>query len=143
MSTGYVFYESYGSIKNLNKNLVPVDETSQYPRRLYKNEPFNQSKCFPHQYTCPAGPRDVEIDYFYVLEKETHPPHFSHFAYPWCPNGYCTGNHPGRYNTAPAFLWQTKLPENTAPPRFYEGKHIDHNYNSGPAYEHSSMMRGI
>lgn len=142
MDTSYSFYESYGSVKNLNKNLVPVDASSEYPRRLYASEPFNQSRCQPHQYTCPAGPRDVEIDYFLVAEKDTHPPHFSHFANPWCPNGYCVGNHPGRYNTPPAFRWQTKQPANMAPVRFYEGIYVDENYNSSPAYEISAMMRG-
>jgi len=144
MDTTYSFYESYGSIKNLNKNLVAVDNASQYPRRLYKNEPFNQSKCQPLQYTCPAGPRDTEIDYFMFVDKRTHPAHPSRFANPWCENGYCTGNHPGRYNTPPAFMWQTdQQPPNMAPSRFYSGKYIDPNYCSSPAYENSAIIRGL
>lgn len=143
VDTSYAFYNSYGSIKNMNKNLVPVAAASEYPRRLYASEPFGQSKCQPLQYSCPAGPRDTEIDYFLVLEKDTHPPHASRFANPWCPNGYCVGNHPGRYNTPPAFRWQTTgQPLNMAPARFYTGKHVDENYVSSPAYETSQLMRG-
>lgn len=141
-STSYSYYNSYGSIKNLNKNIVPVAAASQFPRRLYSSEPFNQSRCQPLQYDCPAGPRDVDIDYFLVTERETHPPYPSRFANPWCPNGYCVGNMPGRYNTAPAFRWQTnQQPVNTAPARFYSGKHVDENYVSSPAYENSAFVR--
>lgn len=140
--TGYVFYESYGSINTQNQNYVPVEEAAEYPKGLYKKESLNPSRCQPLQYTCPNGPRDPSIDYFFPTEVETHPPHFSRFAYPWCPNGYCVGNHPGRYNTPEAFRWQTEVqPEDMAPSRFYKGKHVDPNYVSSDAYNNSILIR--
>ncbi len=140
--TGYVFYQSYGSIKTQNKNIVEADESSQYPKNLYGKQPFGYSYCQPLQYECPSGPVDSSIDYMFGTEKQTHPPHFSHFAYPWCPNGYCVGNFPGRYNTPEAMRWQTGAqPVNCAPDRFYKGRFVDPNNCMSPAYTNSMIVR--
>lgn len=144
--TAYAFYESYGSIKNLNKNFVPVQEASEYPRNLYVAEPFNQSRCQPNQFKCPTGPRDPTIDYFFGTEVTVHPPHFSRFGNPWCPNGYCMGNMPGRYNTPEAFRWQTEFQtapqyKGLAPEKFYKGEYLLPNGPTAPAYANSQNVR--
>lgn len=141
-TSGYAFYNSYGSVAARNQNEVSVKKVAQYPKGVYTAESFNPSRCQPLQYLCQENPRDPDIDYFFGTEVVQHPPHFSHFAYPWCPNGYCVGNHPGRYNTPEAMRWQTSaLPKDMAPEKFYHGKHIDENYCSSPAYNNSYAMR--
>lgn len=140
--TGYVFYESYGSIKTQNQNYVPDEEASQYPRGLYNAKPMAPSYCQPLQYTCPSGPVDKNIDYMFGTEVKTHPPHFSRFSYPWCPNGYCVGNFPGRYNTPEAMQWDTGAqPVNTAPARFYGPRHAP-DVCMSDAYRQSQEIRG-
>lgn len=140
--TAYVFYNSQKSLDTLNKNVVEGQVVSEFPRALYAAQPFNQSRCQPLQYTCPSGPRDPDIDYFYPTEVQTHPAHQSRFSYPWCPNGYCIGNHPGRYNTPEAFRWQTSAqPEGMAPKKFYGGRYVDPNYCSSDAYNNSFAIR--
>lgn len=141
-TSGYAFYNSYGSVAARNENTVPLSEISEYPRHLYSAQSFNPSRCQPLQYLCQENPRDPKIDYFFGTEVTTHPSHFSHFGYPWCPNGYCVGNHPGRYNTPEAMRWQTSgQPAGMAPEKFYHGKHIDENYVSSPAYNDSFRLR--
>jgi len=136
---GYVFYNSPASRETQNQNTV-CGPKSQYPRAIYRHPPFNESKCQP--YRCRDGPRDHTIDYFFGADVTQHPNHFSHFGYPWCPNGYCMANFPGRYNTPPAMRWQTSAePKGMAPCRYYEGKYADHNYNSSDAYNQSWLTR--
>ena len=140
--TAYAFYESYGSLDRQNKNETPKPISTQFPRGIYVGEPYNQSKGQPLQYMAQNGPRDTSIDYFVFAERTEHPAHFSRFAYPWCPNGYCVGNHPGRYNTPQAFRWQTSAqPLGMAPERFYHGKYVDPNYTSSSAYNDAFRAR--
>ena len=139
--TGYHTYNSEWSTKALNMNVVPRSKASEFPRNFYKKEPFNISTCQPNRFYCNDYPRDREIDYFFPIERDVHPGHFSRFGYPWCPNGYCVGNHPGRYNTPLAFQWQSCLPKDMALPECYEGEYIDPNYVSSPAYKESFIAR--
>jgi hypothetical protein len=140
--TAYAFYESLGSLDYQNRNETPKPISTQFPRGIYVGEPYNQSKGQPLQYMAPNGPRDTSIDYFVYAERDEHPAHFSRFGYPWCPNGYCVGNHPGRYNTPLAFRWQTSAqPAGMAPKRFYEGKWVDPNYCSSTAYNEAYIAR--
>ena len=142
MSTAYTFYESQGSRKGLDTNKVALKDASEYPRALYKAQPFNPTKTQPMQYIAMTGPKDKEIDYILFKDRNTHPDHFARFGYPWCPNGYCTANHPGRYNTPPGMMWQTNAqPQGMAPQRFYEGQLIDPNYVSSPAYNDAFETR--
>lgn len=125
-TSGYVFYRSPASVASQNRNYVAPSVASEYPRRLYVGEPMGGSYCQPFQYTCPTLPRDPEIEYYFPTERDQHPGHFSRFAYPWCPNGYCTANFPGRYNTPPGMIWQSSaLPQGMAPERFYQGAQAD------------------
>jgi len=143
-STAYTFYESAASVDKLDKNTVECQEASEFPRGFYKREPLNPDRTQPVRYMAQRGPRDLEIDYFFGSDRLRHPDHHSRFGYPWCPNGYCTGNHPGRYNTAPAMMWQTSVqPPNMAPERFYHGKYIDPNYVNSEAYITSFAERQV
>jgi len=142
MKAGYVFYNSYGSVDTQNKNKVPVNVATEYPRGLYVGESLNPSVCQPNQFICQNRVRDPSIDYFFGTEVTEHPGHFSRFGYPWCPNGYCIGNHPGRYNTPEAFQWQSSgQPLGMAPERFYEGYHVNPDYTSSPAYNNAFIAR--
>src|SRR5437868_7423373 len=133
--TAYAFYESKASLRKQNQNEVAREDASEFPKNIYGKEPFSPGKCQPLQYTCQDYSRDKSIYYFFGTERTRHPSHFSRFGYPWCPNGYCIGNHPGRYNTPEAFRWQTSVqPPDMAPERFYHGKYIDPNYVSSDAY---------
>lgn len=141
--TAYIFYRSPGSVASQNRNFVDPRVASEFPRRLYKGEPMGGSHCQPFQFECPTLPRDCNIEYSYPVAnvaagipgRSIHPANFSRFSYPWCPNGYCTGNHPGRYNTPPGMMWQTSaMPPGMAPARFYEGNQIDPNYVLSTAY---------
>jgi len=141
-TTAYAFYESKASLRMQDRNTVPRKCASEFPRRIYAKEPFNPSHCQPLQYDCQNYPRDKTIDYFFGTERTVHPDHFSRFGYPWCPNGYCVGNFPGRYNTPEAFQWQTNVqPPDMAPERFYHGKYIDPNYVASDAYIQSFETR--
>jgi hypothetical protein len=137
-----VKYQSDGSIAGMTKNFVPLEKSSEFPRRLYGAQPFNPSRDQPIRYMATAGPIDPEIDYLVYSERDDHPAHHSRFGYPWCPNGYCTANFPGRYNTAPAFMAADNAqPPDMAPSRFYCGKWQDQNYNSSDAYNDSFAIR--
>ena len=152
----YVIYSSPASVAAMNKNTPETSNRtappSQFPRNLYTGSPFNPSKTQPNFFR-EAGalpyPRDPEIDYFMFTDKdkngkprETHPDHFSRFGYSWCPNGYCTGNFPGRYNTPPSMQWMSNLwPADMAPERFYQGAQIDFNYCDSEAYITSRKAR--
>lgn len=142
MSAAYAFYDSYGSVNKQNDNAVKLQNVSEYPRNIYAKKSLNPSRCQPLQYTCQDWARDPDIDYFYPTEVVQHPPHFSRFSYPWCPNGYCVGNHPGRYNTPAGMRWMTEAqPDGMAPQKFYSGSHVDPNYVSSPAYVDSQIIR--
>lgn len=142
MTTAYAFYESKGSLAKQNKNVIMSDKVSEFPKNIYAKEPLNPSKCQPTRGVCQDYVRDRSIDYFFGTERTTHPDHFSRFGYPWCPNGYCVGNHPGRYNTPQAFRWQTSVqPVDVAPERFYHGKYVDPNYVASDAYIQSFETR--
>jgi hypothetical protein len=121
-------------------NVVAREKASEFPRNFYKKEPFNISKCQPDRYFCNDYPIDPKIDYLYD-GTTTHPGHFSRFGYPWFPNGYGVGNHPGRYNTPPSMQWMSAQPKGMAPPEFYEGRYDDVNYCSSPAYNNSFITR--
>lgn len=169
-SRSRVIYQSPGSIAGMTKNFVPLPESSEFPRRLYSAQPFNPTRTQPIRYMALAGPIDPNIDYIfapppvdaelpsgppevtwpyagppgpvYRIERNEHPAHHSRFGYPWCPNGYCTANHPGRYNTAPGLMWMDNAqPPDMAPSRFYSGKWQDPNYNSSDAYNDSFIAR--
>ena len=139
--TSYAIYNSPGSVDRLNKN--PYREVpSQFPRQIYAREPSNPSHCQPFQGSCQNFVRDPEIDYFFPTERTQHPDHFSRFGYPWCPNGYCMGNMPGKYNTPPGMLWQTAAqPENMAPERFYSEEQLSPFYVNSDAYMISMAAR--
>jgi len=140
--TAYAFYESKASLDKQNQNVVARKDATEFPRNIYVGESFNPARCQPLQYTCQDYPRDRNIDYFFGTERTMHPGHFSRFGYEWCPNGYCIGNHPGRYNTPPAFRWQTSVqPLGMAPERFYHGKYVDPNYTASDAYVESFESR--
>jgi hypothetical protein len=139
--TGYHTYNSPWSKAALDKNVVPRSQASEFPRQFYKKEPFNISKCQPDRYFCNDYPIDKQIDYMFPTDRVTHPANFSRFGYPWCPNGYCIGNHPGRYNTPPSFQWQDAQPTDMALPEQYEGVFTDPNYCSSPAYKESFITR--
>jgi hypothetical protein len=144
MKAAYTYFESPGSVKNDDRNAV-YGPKSLFPRRFYKAEPFNSSRDYPGTAIkiCQGNPCDDKIDYMYPTQRSQHPDMFSRFGYPWCENGYCIGNHPGRYNTPPAFQWQSNLqPPDMAPQRFYEGRFADYNYSSSDAYNGSAYVRG-
>lgn len=142
MKTAYAFYESRASLNKQDKNTVMSGDASEFPRNIYGKEPLNPSRCQPLRYGCQDYPRDTAINYFFGTERTVHPDHFSRFGYPWCPNGYCVGNHPGRYNTPQAFRWQTGAqPPGMAPERFYSGKYVDPNYVASDAYIESFETR--
>lgn len=151
-NTAYTFFESDTSREVNNKN-EPKGKITQFPKGLYIGEALNPSYCQPYQFTN-AGPgrpypcqpyyRDKTIDYFFPTERPTgkHPDHFSRFAYPWCDNGYCTANFPGRYNTPLAFQWQSNMqPQDMAPDRFYSKEFQDPNRNISSAYIGSYHFR--
>src|SRR5665213_2638929 len=94
--TALIFYESPASVATLDQNTV-YGPKSQYPKGLYTHPPFGFSECQP--YKCRDYPRDHTIDYFFQTDVKQHPDHQSWFGYPWCENGYCVANFPGRYNT--------------------------------------------
>ena len=126
----------YANVVPLEGRNKSVDKISEFPRNIYGKGFINEQSNLPYQTLYPEAVRDKNINYIYGVEKTKHPSHFSRFSYPWCENGYCTGNHPGRYNTPPAFYKETDpIPENMAPPRFYTGKHISHFYNGSESYK--------
>lgn len=143
--TSYVIYNSPGSVKNMDRN-TPKNPT-QFPLKMYKGSTLNPSKTQP-QYYRDAGVvpyvRDTKVDYILHVDRDDHPENFSRFGYPWCENGYCTGNHPGRYNTPPGMQWMTRTwPSDLAPKRFYQGVHVDVNYCDSDAYITSRRARSI
>lgn len=144
-------YTSPAGVADIDRNRPQLSNRtpsiSQFPRRLYKGEPLKVSKTQPNFYR-EAGVipyvRDPKIDYFIFKDRDVHPDHHSRFGYPWCENGYCTGNHPGRYNTPPAMMWMSDpLPEDMAPARFYKGDQISPNYSDSEAYISSRRARAI
>lgn len=148
----YITFPSPSSVSSIDRNFKDPKNVSQMPKGLYKKEPLVTSKTQPLFYK-EAGalpyPRDTSIDYIMYLSKdsngktiESHPEHFSRFGYPWFPNGYGTGNFPGRYNTPPSMMWMSNMwPEDMAPKRFYEGKHRDPNYCNSEAYINAKQAR--
>ena len=135
----YMTYNSPMSRRQGNQNNLDNIPVSVFPRNIYDGEtmggyydqPFRNNGLPGTTLGTPAEfvPRDVEMDYFIdpthnykgsdPTIKNTHPSHFSRFGYKGCPNGYCTGNHPGRYNTAPDLMNKTRQPPNMAPIEFY------------------------
>ena len=145
MATAYIFYNSPQSVKSIDRNKVR-GKITEFPRGLYVGESLNPSKCQPFGCSGAGGVagyvRDPEIDYFFGTEKTQHPAHFSRFGYAWCPNGYCTGNHPGRYNTPPGEVDFNSQPKGMAPERFYSDTELDPFYTLSPAYIDSFNARG-
>jgi hypothetical protein len=146
MTTSNTFYNSPGSVAIINRNnlgFVGNPEVGQFPRRLYSTKPLAVSHCQPFQYDCPNYNRDPQIDYILWQDRDNHPSNHSRFGYPYCDNGYCIGNHPGRYNTPPGMQWQSDPPKGLAPPRFYQLPFKDPNYNTSRAYIQSREGRNI
>ncbi len=154
----YVVYNSPGSVNNANNNFLNRNTpVSQFPRRFYKNEPTNPSKTYP-QFNREAGvipyKKDTQVDYIIGekgavgarvdADRSKHPANFSRFGYQWCENGYCVGNHPGKYNTPESFQWQShvsNMPSGLAPKRFYTHPDVDSNYCDSEAYINSRQAR--
>jgi hypothetical protein len=153
MTSGYIFYNSPASVASIDKN-VPRDRVTQFPHGLYKGQALNPSKCFPNRTVngvgCQNYLRDPSLEYIIggpdvkssSSIKVEHPPQFSRFGYGWCPNGYCTANHPGRYNTPPSMIPYTdQQPEDMAPARLYQGRQLDPFYSDSEAYITSRFSR--
>lgn len=159
----YLQYSDKQQLKDLDKNTYPADKVAVFPLNMYgsiKNREYNQDvagpkdmnwrktwkkenkECHPNEgpvqypWYLYSRPRDLETDYVIHSERDTHPQHFSRFAYPYFANGYGFGNFPGRYNTPPScgyppWNWQDesseypmsevseKQPGNMAPSRLY------------------------
>lgn len=159
----YIFYESYGSVKKIDQNKVSVNNTSQFPRDIYKKESFNPGKNQPLRFYGQDYPDDKRVDYLipkdlYTISKirqhenkqynsghSIHPPYFSRFGYSDFPNGYGVANHPGRYNTPVGQQQETSRdPPNMAPKRFYEEeRYLDPTWVDSPAYRESRLLRGL
>jgi hypothetical protein len=149
--TSYVIYSSPAGVAALDKNTPERSNRtappSQFPRNIYSGSPFNPSKTQPNFFR-EAGvlpyPKDPEVDYIMYKDRDNHPANFSRFGYPWCPNGYCSAIHSGRYNTPPAMQWMSNLlPTDMAPERFYHGDQVDPNYCNSDAYINSKKARQI
>ncbi len=132
----------------LNKNVHFEAPVSQFPRNIYAGSPIGASHTQPKRYPETGVvnyPRDPQIDYTMFVDRDTHPENFSRFGYPWCPNGYCTGNHPGRYNTPELMQWQSNSetwPKDLAPRRFYSADgDADPDYCDSEAYITSRWAR--
>jgi hypothetical protein len=119
MQTTYVVYNSDFQRRGLDLNKVYGRRVNEFPNNLYTGEIFPLS-----QYVVESGPRDSKTNYLYGLERMDHPDQFSRFGYAWCPNGYCSGAWPGRYNEAPGCDNYNEQPANMAPSRFYQGTYV-------------------
>lgn len=119
----YVMYNYPEEVKALDKNVWHAKLKSLIPegytgRRLYEGEVRS-----PAQYACSEG-RDPETHYILGLDRDDHPDHSSRFGYANCPNGYCSGHWPGRYNEGDACANNDPQPPGMAPSRFYEDKNL-------------------
>ncbi len=116
----YVAYNDKTEIKDLDKNVwrstYGTISSGATGRHLYQFEPRH-----PAYYTCFGG-RDLGTHYIIGVERDDHPDHSSRFGYARCPNGYCSGHWPGRYNTSLACS-NDPQPVNLAPARFYTAAH--------------------
>lgn len=116
ISQGYVGYNDRYDIKALDMNVWDATDATiadgASGRHLYKNEPRSTS-----QYLCDDG-RDVDTNYILGVDRDDHPDHTSRFSFGHCPNGYCTGNWPGRYATS-LVCNKNIMPPGMAPARFY------------------------
>jgi hypothetical protein len=141
--TSYIFYNSPGSKRSIDRNTP--SRIGEFPKDIYTKNPLNPSKCFPNSQSgvCQDYIKDPSIDYF--IDDGTvkvHPPHFSRFGYIRCPNGYCTGNHPGRYNTPPGEIpFTDSQPLDMAPPRFYTSVQLSPFYCTSEAYIEARRFR--
>lgn len=130
MKTKYVGYNDKRQIASLDKNvwntslksIIPTGETGRYlyraPDTADPSEPRHPSRSI-----CEEG-RDPETHYVLGLDRFDHPDHSSRFGYANCPNGYCSGHWPGRYNEGTACANNDPQPLGMAPARFYEPQNL-------------------
>lgn len=159
----YMTYNSPMSRRQENQNNLNDIPVSVFPRNIYGGEamgghydqPFRNNGLPGATLGTPAEfvPRDVEMDYFIdpthnykgndPTIKNTHPHHFSRFGYKGCPNGYCIGNWPGRYNTAPDLLNKTVDPPNMAPLKFYAENLVTNTVGVNNYYDITRQARNM
>jgi len=113
----YAAYEQPDEVGDLNRNVYDGARATVFPNNIY----LGQVQLLPY-YAC-SRPRDTDFQYIIGAEREEHPDHFSRFGYAKCPNGYCSGHWPGRYN-APVGC-ESFEPPDMAPPRLYAVEHTD------------------
>ena len=116
----YIQYEKKNKVDSLNMNIIDNKSVSVFPSHIYSGNTVQ-----PPYYLC-FTPRNTETHYMYGVEKDSHPDHFSRFSYGMfnaCRNGYCQGNHNGRYIVSEdEYLKNDYQPPNLAPDRFYKGR---------------------
>lgn len=134
----YVNYYDRDEIKDLDRNVwhatsgTIADGASG--RHLYKNEPRH-----PAYYVCSGG-RDTETHYLLGIDRDDHPDHTSRFGYGRCPNGYCFGHMPGKYNEPPSCS-KVPQPQDMAPARFYKGDYQNvFNNRTQATVDYSNVM---
>lgn len=112
----YIVYNNKQQRDDLNLNVIQKDQAREFPTKLYSGQPFGVS-----DYICDDGPRDVDTNYIYNVERLEHPDYFSRFSYGTSDNGYGVGHWPGKYNT-PAICqpFTSQDPAFMAPSRFYD-----------------------
>lgn len=116
--TNYINYESEKDIGNLDLNNYPRGFATVYPRQLYGG--YVQ----PYPAYISSRPRDTSTLYIVPVERTEHPPYNSRFGKGDCPNGYCFGHRPGKYNDSTLCDWEDQ-PQDVAPERFYRNLHTD------------------
>lgn len=125
----YVVYNDPDEVMNLDQNVWRASRRSIMSgasgRHLYEFDPRH-----PAYYACSEG-RDLQTHYIIGVDRDDHPDHSSRFGYARCPNGYCSGHWPGRYNTSLACSAYDPQPPDAAPARFYTAEY------QGPYHDES------
>ena len=112
----YILYNDKQEISNLDLNVWEFSKDSinkgSTGRRQFIHNPRH-----PAYFACEKT-RDLQTHYIMDIERINHPNHSSRFGYARCPNGYCFGHMPGKYNNSFACQIDPE-PEDMAPDRFY------------------------
>ncbi|HSA76284.1 MAG TPA: hypothetical protein VLE02_01945 [Nitrosarchaeum sp.] len=114
----YINYESERDRASLDLNTYPRGYATVFPRNIYGGE------VVPYPNNIFSTPRDSSTLYIVPVERTVHPPYSSRFGKGDCPNGYCSGHRPGKYNDSMMCDWEEQ-PKDVAPLRFYRDLHTD------------------
>lgn len=89
-------YRKFDESMDVNNTFIDYNLLKTQPKFGYKNTVYPP---LPAQYICSEN-RNIPTHYIYGREITSHPDFPSRFGFAHCPNGYCSGQHPGRYATS-------------------------------------------